>query len=276
MLASPDARRPFDEIRCRLDALGKPRFRLSCRGADWFGRNDRKRLEDISPDSKVIVLRLDPLTDRDIEKILENKRNIGSVENFFSEARRRGVYELLTNPQSLDLLAKVVASGGGWPESRLETFEKACLKFVLEHNEEHQAAWHNKGPSDPSQLLDAAGHLCAVQLLSGAEGYSLRPNEEDEDYPGIASCAYDNSDLLRPALSTKLYKGASEGRFAPIHRHLAEFLGARYLARIIDEGLPCRRILALISGEDGTPGYPDEGLILLACGPMHRGTVRPH
>ena len=257
---SPDARRPYDGIRCRLESLGKPRFRLSCRGADWLGRNDRKHLQDISPDSKVIVLRLDPLTDRDIEKILENKKNIGSVENFISEARKRGVDELLTNPQSLDLLATVVASGGGWPKSKLETFEKACLQLVLEHNDEHQAASQYKGQSDPQQLLDSAGHLCAVQLLSGAEGYSLHLKEEDEDYPGIASCAYDNPDLLRPVLSTKLFKGASEGRFVPVHRHLAEFLGAKRLARIIEDGLPSRRILALISGEDGTPVTQMRGL----------------
>ena len=32
--------------------LGKPRFRLSCREADWLGENDRKHLESVSPDSK--------------------------------------------------------------------------------------------------------------------------------------------------------------------------------------------------------------------------------
>ena len=32
-----DARPPFDRIRQKLDALGKPRFRLSCRQADWLG-----------------------------------------------------------------------------------------------------------------------------------------------------------------------------------------------------------------------------------------------
>ena len=57
-----------------------------------------------------------------------------------------------------------------------------------------------------------------------------------------------------------MFKGEGEGRFAPIHRHIAEFLGARRLARIIDEGLPCRRILALISGEDGTPVTQMRGL----------------
>ena len=42
--------------------LGKPRFRLSCRQADWLGTYDQERLESVSPDSKVKVLRLDPLT----------------------------------------------------------------------------------------------------------------------------------------------------------------------------------------------------------------------
>ena len=34
---SSDARTPFDAIRARLDALGRPPFRLSCRAADWLG-----------------------------------------------------------------------------------------------------------------------------------------------------------------------------------------------------------------------------------------------
>ena len=30
---------PFEEIRGRLDELGRPHFRLSCREADWLGDN---------------------------------------------------------------------------------------------------------------------------------------------------------------------------------------------------------------------------------------------
>ena len=40
---SPDGRTPLDGIRRRLDALGRPRFRLSCRDADWFEDNDRRQ-----------------------------------------------------------------------------------------------------------------------------------------------------------------------------------------------------------------------------------------
>ena len=67
---SSDARTPFDAIRGRLDTLGRPRFRLSCREADWLGANDRNHLEAVSPDGKVTVLRLNPLTDSDIVQLL--------------------------------------------------------------------------------------------------------------------------------------------------------------------------------------------------------------
>ena len=54
-----DARTPFDELRRRLDSLGRPRFRLSCREADWLGPNDRANLARVTPDASLTVLRLD-------------------------------------------------------------------------------------------------------------------------------------------------------------------------------------------------------------------------
>ena len=185
-----DARTPFDQIRRRLDALGKPRFRLSCREADWLGANDQKRLESVSPDSKVTVLRLNPLTNSDIADILNARPDINDADAFIAAAEERGVDGLLANPQTLKMLADVVAQGGGWPKSRKETFEMACGQMVREHNEEHQAAQESNTPPAPDQLLDAAGRLCAVQLISGVAGHTLR-GQVDEDYPALDQCDYD-------------------------------------------------------------------------------------
>ena len=44
-----DGRTPFDAMRLKLQRLGRPRFRLSCREADWFGANDRERLKAVLP-----------------------------------------------------------------------------------------------------------------------------------------------------------------------------------------------------------------------------------
>ena len=247
---SSDVRTPFDQVRTKLDALGKPRFRLSCREADWLGENDRKHLESVSPDSQVKVLRLDPLTDADIASILEARRDIPDAGGFVEEARRRGVEGLLANPQTLEMLAEVVGSGGGWPEGRLETFEMACGKMVREHNEEHQAAQDSGVLPAPDQLLDAGGRLCALQLISGGAGYTLR-GEPEEEYSTLDQCGYDRQ-ALRFALATKLFKGVYTNRLSPVHRHIAEFIGARYLAEVIQGGLPARRVISMMTGEDDT------------------------
>ena len=246
-----DARTPFNQIRGRFDVMRNPRFRLSCREADWLGANDQKHLESVSPDSKVTVLRLNPLTDSDIADILNDRPDIGDAQTFIALAKDRGVDGLLANPQTLKMLADVVAQGGGWPISRKETFERACGQMVREHNEEHETAQESNSPPTPDQLLDAAGRLCAIQLISGAAGHTLR-GQPDEEYPALDQCNYDSPKTLRSALATKLFKVTSENRFSPVHRHIAEFLGARHLAGIIKSRLPARRIIALIAGEDGT------------------------
>ena len=243
-----DVRMPFDEIRRRLDALGKPRFRLSCREADWLGVNDREHLASVAPGGPVTVLRLDLLTDSDIIEILHAHIGIDDPQGFVVTAREQGVDELLKNPQSLELLVQAVANGG-WPEGRLDTFEHACSQIISEHNEEHKLG---TPPPKLNDLLDATGCLCAVQLIAGIAGYTVGPGEADEAYPPPDQCGYADLALLKPALATKLFKAKSDTRLSPVHRHIAEFLGARHLARLIDGGLPALRVIALITGDDGT------------------------
>ena len=242
-----DVRTPFDAIRNRLDALGRPRFRLSCREADWLGANDQKHLDSVASDGAVTVLRLDPLTDADIITILDDQPEIDDAREFVAKAQEHGVDGLLKNPQSLELLVRAVMEGG-WPESRLDTFERACSHIARERNEEHLI-----GASPPalSELLDAAGCLCAVQLIAGIAGYTVGLGESDSAYPSPEECGYANCDMLKPALATKLFEAESNTRLVPVHRHVVEFLGACYLAQLIDKGLPSQRVLALITGADG-------------------------
>ena len=105
-----DVRTPFDEIWSKLDELGKPRFRLSCREADWLGANDRDNLASVTPDGAVTVLRLDPLTHEDILSILDAQPEVDDAQKFVAKAQDRGVDGLLTNPQSLELLVQAVAN----------------------------------------------------------------------------------------------------------------------------------------------------------------------
>ena len=181
---SPDGRQALDGIRGKLDRLGRPRFRLSCREADWFGANDRERLKAASRNRQVAVLRLDRLTGEDILKILHNNLKVDEPEKFVGEAHRKGLEPLLKNPQSLSMLVKAVGGAGDdWPETRLQTFDMACRTLLREHRQEHQVAKpDNVGIS---VLLDAAGRLCTVQLLAGCAGYTLPGTESDHEYPSL-------------------------------------------------------------------------------------------
>ena len=244
-----DDRTPLDRIRTKLDRLGRPPFRLSCRWADWFGSNDRERLKEVSPDGTMIVVRLDPLSKQNIKDILTKKYGVEDADDFIGKAQDRGIDELLKNPQNLDMLVRSV-SQGRWPESRMETFEEACRMLAREPNEEHRIG--NQLSSDIDRIIAAAGKLCAVQLLTGCAGYTLSDRAApDDEYPSFDDVAGEDKQYTRHALKTRLFVGISEGRLAPVHRQISEFLAARYVSRLVDHNLPLERILALIKGFDG-------------------------
>ena len=245
---SRDGRTPLDDIRAGIDALGRPRFRLSCREADWFGANDRTHLDQVAKAGKVKVLRLEPLSDRNVRELLARHLGVGDADGFMEKARERDIDHLLTNPQTLKMLVDAVA-GGTWPETRTETFELTCTNLVQEFNPDHQLA-NQEGPATAS-LLAAAGRLCAILLLTGHAGYATDHGEGDSEYLDLTSIPGNDRETLRLALGTRLFESLHESRRVPTHRQIAEFLAARYLAKLIDDGLPVRRVLALMTGGDG-------------------------
>ena len=250
-----DRRTPLDGIVQKLGGLGCPPFRLSCRWSDWLAANDKEGLREVSPDGTVSMLRLDPLSKRNIKDILAKNHGVEDAEAFVAAARQRGVERLLNNPQNLELIAKSVTRGK-WPDSRRETFEQACRMLVHEPNGEHRAANPSAVATDP--LIEAAGRLCAVQLLAGNAGYTLPDRAEpDDDYPSVAEVDGDLRGDAWQVLGTRLFAGISEGKLAPAHRQIAEFLAARHVSGLLEGGLPLERVLALITGFDGEllPGF---------------------
>ncbi len=244
-----DGRTPLDRIRATLERLERPCFRLSCREADWFGTNDREHLKTVSPTGAVKVLRLDPLSDQDIHQLLHGVLGIEYPENFVAAAQSKGLHGLLVNPQSLKMLAVAVEAAGVWPETRSQAFDMACSTLLAEHNEEHRIA--SPDPGGITDLIEASGRLCAVQLLTGAAGYALPGAESDQHFLGLDRLQGTEREILRRSLESKLFESPTERRTVPVHRQVAEFFAARYLAALVENGLPVGRILALITGYDG-------------------------
>ena len=252
-----DARTPFDVVRARLDGLGKPRFRLSCREADWLGHNDRSHLKKVSPNGEIVVLRLDPLSEDEVRRLCVDWLAGSNPAVFFEKVADRGLAGLLGNPQNLELLARVFRESGDLPASRLETFERASTLLAREQNEEHETA----GREVPVEsVLDAAGRLCAVQLLSNSVGHCFSERHAAAGVVPIPAHGSDWRDNLLAALRTRLFAADGEHRFRPAHAHLAAYLAARHLSGLVAE-IPRGRVLALLAGYDGAPPTSLRGLV---------------
>lgn len=242
------------QIRSKLQKLGTPMFRISCREADWRGNTDSDALQRLVGETSFLELHLEPLNRQEIEALVTYWQSPGaqSAADFIDEAERHHLDGLLDNPQTLRMLVEATASG--WPESKTQTYQMACAKLVREHNDQWLAVTR-EGAHPDDELLQAAGYLCALMLLSGGASIAIQKSGNSkgdvialpelptsESAPGIALC--------QATLHTRLFRGSGNGEFVPVHRTVAEYLAAQYLAKRINEGLPSKRVLALMLGED--------------------------
>lgn len=248
--SSTDKRTPFDKIRAKLDKFGKPKFRLSCREADWLGANDRDHLKSVSRDGQVVVVQIDPLTDDNIRAILADQFDSVNADKIIQTAQDTGIGELLKNPQNLKMLGLALQSNDlDGPTTRREIFDLACQTLVQEHNFEHQLA--NSSTENIPAFMDVAGQLCAFQLLTGCGAFTRSNRAIKQDFLAVNQISQGDPNLFNRVLKTKLFETSSDGKTTPTHRHIAEFLAGKYLHKRIQEGLPVGRILSLITGYDG-------------------------
>lgn len=238
-------------IRSRLLQLGTPPFRLSCREADWRGNADSAALQRLVGEDNFVELHLEPLTQSQTLALVAHWRSCseGDAAQFIRQAEVCDLDGLLDNPQTLRMLVEAIrATNGEWPNSKTKTYEMACEQLVQEPNDEHRAAQHDSG-LPVAQILDAAGYLNAVMLLSG--GTAIAPPPARPGALALFDLHYGvgtpTMETCKAALRTRLFREAG----VPVHRTVAEYLGARYLAACIKAGLPPSRVLALMQGEDG-------------------------
>lgn len=243
---STNGKQILDQIRTKLDELGIPPFRLSCRAADWYGSTDVEPLKAVSANGDVLVLQLEPLSDEDIIEIASDI--LSDPHGFLLDAKKRDLYELLVNPQTLEMVARVV-SGGKWPETRTDLYQRASEILASESNVAHMP---DLGPFLTSvRAIEHAGYLCAVHLCSGTVGFSLAAAQHTDDFPFIGELQGDTAELLVSA-RRHLFRTDEPGRVVPTHRTVAEYLAARFIIkRVREHRLPLGRVLALITGYDG-------------------------
>lgn len=237
----------IDKLVDVINECGCNRIRLSCRAADWLGGTDLVALKDAFIEDQFAVVSLEPLSKKEILWILEEKQFL-HADAFILEAEKRNVNKLLSNPQTLLMLVEVVTQGD-WPKNKKELYEKCTNLLLKESNQEHGRL--SIGKFQPDELISMAGMICAILLISNIQSLSLLQAASEDDSPSYRRIDAAQSDKILACLTRRVFTHIDTESVSYIHRTIAEFLGAKWLAEEVEKnGLPIKRLLSLIGYED--------------------------
>jgi len=225
-------------IRC-IKQIKPSKVRLSCRVADWLGETDLELFKPyFEANGGYCVVVLEALTEEEIDRMLSGK-NIDNPLEFREQAHSKGVRSLLTNPQTLIMLADSVKNGQ-WPKTKKELYENATELLLTEHNDKHKRK--PLAGFTLSQLKDAAGAACAVLLIADVEGISLLKSSNNS----YAEIPYPDSEAVLAALTKQAFVTTDQEQVNYSHRTIAEYLAARWLVTSLGKGLPVSRVCSLL------------------------------
>lgn len=240
-----------DLVLQKLGDAGYPPFVLSCRVADWRNATGLTAIREQYGDPDLLVLHLEPLTDEEIHQLLaaELGGDVARAEEVIAHFSKANLSELLGNPQSLQLVARV-ASAGPLPDTKAQLFERAVDMLRREHSD-------SKADLQPDEAtaLDAAGAAFAALILTGNEAVVVETAAPTEgEIPLAEVVALPGAKKLGTVLGSRLFGSAgATNRFSYWHRSIGEYLGSRWLARQADTAMKRKRLLALFQSNGVVP-----------------------
>jgi hypothetical protein len=246
---------PLHNVLIKLIACGKPPFVLSCRSAEWKAATGKLDIADeygVTP----VTLDLELLSEDEAAAALERRVDEYKARKAIFALKQADLEEFFQNPLYLDFVAAIVKADGALPSTRAGLYEQAVAQLRQEPNSRHRGRGVDALSEDAS--LDAAGAIMAAMLITGATGIAI--NGDGSTGLKMAELSeLADADAMTAVMRSSLFRTISgvPGQFAPLHRTVAEFLGARWLARHVDRHSHSRhlvgRLVGLITAEGGVP-----------------------
>jgi hypothetical protein len=225
---------------------------MSCRSADWRSAIAR---HDIGEEYGRVPLELilNPFTEDEAYRWLSGKVPQERARETISGLTQRGLNTLFGNPLMLKLVAQLAEQNGNLPETRAHLFAGACDRLWAEQNPLNQTT--ALGQLGRVAALDAAGAASAALLLTGSEAVSreVTGHLQVGDLRVADIKNLPEAEAIDTVLGSLLFqRPGGQDRFAPIHRTIAEYLGARWLAARATPAT-AGRIMALLTYNGGVP-----------------------
>lgn len=235
----------------KLDDAGCPDFIICCRSREWQSRSEvaLKKIYGAEPS----ILILDAFSRWEADQFLRQRYPQIDVNHVLEHLADHGLTELYQSPLTLDLMGQVASADAALPSTRAGLFERVCTLLWPEHDTDraHEAL----GQLSMAQALSAAGAVSAGLILAGADAISLaNPGQVlDGDIRLAELTDLPEAGAARAVFSSKLFLTVGPGRAKPVHRVLAEYLGARWLADRARTTRIQKRLLAQFQHGDSVP-----------------------
>jgi hypothetical protein len=245
---------PVYRVLGQLIKAGWPPFILSCRAADWRGAIAR---QDISAEYGATPreLMLEPFSRDNAIEFLVTMLALERAEQVVDYLDDKGIPDLYGNPLTLRLFGEVAVQNVDLPETRAGLMLRATEIMWSERNDRRDGSLLSD--LDRDTALDAAGVASAAFILTGSEAITRMPSSRDVPFTVHATelASLPGGPHARTLVGSSRLFGAipnAPDRYKPIHRSVAEFLGARWLARSIKDEQARDRALAMMT-IDGSP-----------------------
>jgi len=201
---------------------------ISSRSSEWDNAATNA-FEDFLGRSPLVV-RLCEFDEGEQRRIFDHHVQNENFSRFQAEVARFDLGALLPNPQFLKMFADAYIESGRHFINKRSIFSLAVERLAKEANV--SVARTNQMLST-AQKVDLSSEVFAKLLLSGAEGIGTSEATEDRLYPLLASLFSVNA-AAENILATRLFKpGDSEDQHRPVHKIVAEYCAADYLAKRI-------------------------------------------
>lgn len=246
-----DEKDAVDRVLAQLEDASRPRFVLSCRSREWQSRSLRSLKEVYG--AEPLVVSIEEFTRAEASAFWSSRGFMSPVDPVFDGLDEQGLSDLYRNPLTLSLLGRVEDSGKPLPATRAELFGHVCELIWREENDARQNT--HLAQINQEQALSSAGACMAAMVFGGVDAIRLggiAERQEGEVWIGDLE-RLPGGAVARSVVTSKLFKNVGVGRAAPIHRVIAEFLGARWLAAQATASLSRRRLLAQFHGAGAVP-----------------------
>jgi hypothetical protein len=236
----------FDSLIGKIADAGPERVIIASRSSEWDSTRYNRLICDVLG-SEPLVVRLKAFDAAEQQQLFEQLHAGENFKTFKDAATEFGIHILLGNPQMLSIIALAYLTNDRAFSSRSQVFSDAFAEMCREHNPDIP----DKDRLSSKKISDLGSEVLAKLLLSGATGIKDSENHTDRNFPFLGDLIKTTSSTTRQVIDTKLFKPSDEtGNHEPVHRIVAEFGAARYLAKRINAGtdqLTLPRVLSIIA-----------------------------